>query len=490
MSSMLKNLKMSRKIMIVPFIIMIFLIFIGMMAYKGLSDQKRALDDIYNIRFQTYQEASQMITRITTVNKDVYRLVGFASSGMDAGKIDGMGKDIVKAVSDTRTRIKEVIALPLDSKEKTLFDGVLKGIDAYEAILAQIIQMSTADATMAASLTTHMENRFQELNAKLNELLTYEQQLSKQQHASAGSTFAFVIKGLLATLAVTILLSLLMNISMAKLITRPLQKATAFLNRTAEDVTAAANQISATSQSLADGATAQASSLEETSSSLEEMSSMTRQNADNAIQAKAMMKETGEIVGKVNQHMIDMAGAIAEITRTSEETGKIIKTIDEIAFQTNLLALNAAVEAARAGEAGAGFAVVADEVRNLALRASEAARNTNGLIDNTIKAVKQGNELTSATQEAFRENVAVAGKVAQLIDEIAAASQEQAQGIAQINRAVSEMDKVTQQTAASAEESATASEELTTQAEQMRGYVGDLVAVIDGNGGHGQVMKI
>ena len=121
---------------------------------------------------------------------------------------------------------------------------------------------------------------------------------------------------------------------------------------------------------------------------------MTKQNADNANQAKAMMTETKQIVEKVDSQMNEMTEAIAEITKTSEETGKIIKTIDEIAFQTNLLALNAAVEAARAGEAGAGFAVVADEVRNLALRAAEAARNTNSLIDNTIKAVKQGNELT------------------------------------------------------------------------------------------------
>ena len=268
---------------------------------------------------------------------------------------------------------------------------------------------------------------------------------------------------------------------LARSAVRPVFRATDFLNRTAGEVTSAANQISSASQSLAEGASEQASSLEETSSSLEEMSSMTKQNADNANQAKAMMAETKKIVEKVDTHMGKMVGAIAEITRTSEETGKIIKTIDEIAFQTNLLALNAAVEAARAGEAGAGFAVVADEVRNLALRASEAARNTNGLIENTIKAVKQGSELTSETQEAFRENVAVAGKVGQLIDEIAAASQEQAQGISQINKAVAEMDKVTQQMAASAEESASASEELTAQAGQMREYVSGLAAVIGGS---------
>jgi methyl-accepting chemotaxis protein len=245
-----------------------------------------------------------------------------------------------------------------------------------------------------------------------------------------------------------------------------------------DQVAAASAQILETSQSLAEGAAAQSSSLEETSSSLEEMSSMTKQNADNANQAKAMMTETKQIVEKVDSHMQKMAAAIIEITKTSEDTGKIIKTIDEIAFQTNLLALNAAVEAARAGEAGSGFAVVANEVRNLALRAAEAARNTNSLIDNTIKAVKQGNELTTATQEASRENVAVAGKVAQLIDEIAQASSEQALGIDQINKAVSEMDKVTQRTTTNATESATASQEMAERAEQMQGYIKDLALSI------------
>ena len=195
---------------------------------------------------------------------------------------------------------------------------------------------------------------------------------------------------------------------------------------------------------------------------------MTKQNADNASQARAMMQEAGHIVEKVNRHMDDMAKAIAEITKSSEETGKIIKTIDEIAFQTNLLALNAAVEAARAGEAGAGFAVVADEVRNLAMRSAEAAKNTSELIENTMKAVKNGNELTSSTQEAFKDNIASSTKISQLVDEIATASQEQAHGIAQINRAVAEMDKVVQQAAYNAESSAAAAESMNTEVNQLR----------------------
>ena len=267
----------------------------------------------------------------------------------------------------------------------------------------------------------------------------------------------------------------------ARSIARPIGNVARELNEAAEQVATASTEVASASQSLAEGASQQAAALEETSSSLEEMSSMTKQNADNSAQAKALMAEAQKIVEKVDGQMNNMAAAIQDVTASSEETGKIIKTIDEIAFQTNLLALNAAVEAARAGEAGAGFAVVADEVRNLAMRAAEAAKNTSGLIENTITTVRRSRELTDQTRDAFKENVSISGKVGNLVDEIAAASQEQSQGIGQISKAVSEMDRVVQQTAANAEESASASEEMNAQAAQMKGYVSDLVRVIEGD---------
>lgn len=206
-----------------------------------------------------------------------------------------------------------------------------------------------------------------------------------------------------------------------------------------------------TAKSLAEAAQSQASALEETSSSLEQMTSMTKQNAVNAGQANSIMKETKSVVTKANESMKGLSQSMTEISKASEETGKIVKAIDEIAFQTNLLALNAAVEAARAGELGAGFAVVADEVRSLAMRAAEAAKSTARLLDETELKVKNGTVLVKKTNEEF-ENIAIsAGKAGDLIEEISAASNEQAQGIAQINKAVAEIDHDTQKNAANAD---------------------------------------
>jgi len=213
---------------------------------------------------------------------------------------------------------------------------------------------------------------------------------------------------------------------------------------------------------------------------------MTKQNAAHAAQANGLVSEANEIIERANRSMAQLIEAMREISSSSLETQKIVKTIDEIAFQTNLLALNAAVEAARAGEAGAGFAVVADEVRNLAIRAAEAARNTSSLIDGSVKRIQDGTGLVDTTHTAFAEVAQSARKIADLVAEINAASNEQAQGIDQINKAVSEMDKVVQQNAATAEESASASEELNAQAEQMKAAIAELVAIVGGNASLGK----
>lgn len=261
-------------------------------------------------------------------------------------------------------------------------------------------------------------------------------------------------------------------------ITRPIFRISKGIMEGANQVSTASEEVSASSQSLAEGASEQAASIEETSSALEELASMTRQNASNADQSSSLMKQTIHAVESAHGAMNQIAQAMTEIAKAGDETQKIIKTIDEIAFQTNLLALNAAVEAARAGEAGAGFAVVADEVRSLAMRAAEAAKNTATLIERTRSKVYEGVQVVQRASQSFDEVKDSVRKVGELIAEVSEASREQAEGIEQINKAISELDKVVQRNAATAEETAAAAEELNAQAFQMRDYITQLLQII------------
>jgi len=388
------------------------------------------------------------------IGYDFDALQNLAQNGMSDADISGItffGKDgkaltkEFKASGDQKT-IKQEIKFDNESighvEVQVIFDGVVK--------------------------------QAKELSTRIAANIKQTAQLMNQTSRKLG---LMILGGALSTILV---LCLAIYLCLSRFVIKPVNSISRGLETGAGQVTAAAEELSAGSQQLANGASEQAASLEETSSSLEEVSSMTRQNAENASQCDQLMREVNQVVTTVSRTMTEQNGAMNEINRASEETAKIIKTIDEIAFQTNLLALNAAVEAARAGEAGAGFAVVADEVRNLAMRSAEAAKNTAELIEATVTKVKNGAELSKTANDNFSSMVEKTSKVGLLLEEIATASVEQTKGIGQVNSAVSEIDQVTQRAAANAESSASSAEQLSGLAEQMMNHVNVLMTLIKG----------
>ncbi|MGV7224350.1 MAG: methyl-accepting chemotaxis protein [Nitrospinales bacterium] len=275
-----------------------------------------------------------------------------------------------------------------------------------------------------------------------------------------------------------VLIALLALWRMSKSIVGPIHRVVIGLNKGAEQLKIASGQITSASRFLSDAATSQAAGIEETSASMEEMAAMTAQNASHAGESDKLMKDAKQMVEQAGMSMSRLTASMREVSKASDETSEIIKTIDEIAFQTNLLALNAAVEAARAGEVGAGFAVVADEVRNLALRATEAAKSTSDLISGTIQKIKAGSILVEQTNKDFGHVNQKASRVADLVTEIATASEEQRNGIEQVNKAVSNMDTTIQNNASQAEASAAASISLNDLSGQMNEFIKEMTLLV------------
>ena len=348
------------------------------------------------------------------------------------------------------------------------FDHFLDAADQVNAVYDMMSDASLDDSSRGQAKLSSLLVQIKDINIR-----------SSSVFSDRASQSAFWTKNVaVGAMLIGVLAAVLLGYAASLTIVRPLMRALARLTESSRQVKTVSDQVSAVSQSLSEGANNQAASLEEIFSTLQEISHMTEQTATNAKQADEEAGSARKQALQARDAMGEMGKVISQIKQSSDDTMKIIKTIDEIAFQTNLLALNAAVEAARAGDAGKGFAVVAEEVRNLAQRSAEAAKNTNALLSGSREKAEAGVTMAAnVTQLLDKVNDAVA-HVGDLIAQVNSATHEQAKGVDQVNQALSAMDRVTQSNAATAEQNASSSAELLDQTRQMNEIVSTVSMLI------------
>ena len=441
--------------------------------YEGLTRQLRAGKTSV---VDQMNDVNQILSLITDTRVAVWRMQASRDTKLLRDVVPNFGK-VADILDDLRSKAS--------AADAAMLTPLITACNGYEASVEKVLvdwqTIQDLGPQREVSIGKVLTGTLETTNAGV------ENTVSIAETANSALTTASTV--MIIGLLIAIVLGIVLSIAITRSITGPINKVIDELGSGSMQVAAAAGQVSSSSQQLAEGSGQQAASIEEISSSLEEVTSMTKQNAENARQATAGSNEAKASAEKGTEIMRKMIQAINSIKSSSDETAKVIKTIDEIAFQTNLLALNAAVEAARAGEAGAGFSVVAEEVRNLAQRCAEAAKNTAALIEGSQANADNGVQVTKEVSGILDDIAKKSKGVAEITHEVSLATDEQVQGISQVNLAIGQMDQVTQTIAANSEESAASSEELTSQAADLKSMVQTLVRIVNGadaNGnGHG-----
>lgn len=384
----------------------------------------------------------QMMESVQTIADSITRVAGSAAEGDlsirgDVHKCEGKFADIVSsintlldAVENPIDKVKSAMQNMASCKLDTHIDGEFKG--GFKELIDNVNDMAATLSRLVKEICAVM-TQVADDNLQIDEIAAYSGDFEP------------------------------ISTSLNRIISS-LNEILGNISQTAEQVSAGSSQVAAGSQSLSQGTTEQASAVEELTASMGEIAQQTKQNAEDSAKTNKLVVKVQQNAADGNTHMDEMLKSMDEIGEASANISKIIKVIDGIAFQTNILALNAAVEAARAGSSGKGFAVVAEEVKNLAGRSAQAAKQTTTLIDATAEKVKNGRGTASNTAIAFKSIVSGVGEVSTLVNRIAAASNEQASGIAQVDKGLSQVSQVVQTNSATSEESAAASEELSGQA--------------------------
>lgn len=449
---------------------------VGVPSYLGFVEAEKGFQRA-SASTQSLRESMQADMDHDAIRGDVYASLNDARPDQiaeAASALDEHSKEIVEVFAAIRQRTDDAVL-------SAQIDELMPVLERYTAAASKIVHRGDVKAEAVADQLTEFNTLFKELEDKIGTandgiMAAFNDAQQKQEALLRADK---MLVGVLGTASV--LLAIVLGVFILRSITRPLGKVMSTLDITSQRVDHGVQQISSTSGSLAHSATTQAAALEQTAASLEQVSAMSRQNAENSQQANSLSSEIEGVCQSGVAAMNHMAEAIGAIKQSAEETAGIVKIIDEIAFQTNLLALNAAVEAARAGDAGKGFAVVAEEVRALAQRSGNAAKDTSEKIRRSRELADNGVRVSGEVRsslEQIRERIV---KSSGLLREVAAASKEQSTGVGEVNKAVTELDQVTQSNSASAEELAAAAGEIVAQTKSLADVLRDLSAMVHGN---------
>ena len=498
-------MKLTGKLMIAPLVAIGFLVSLGIASYYALTVQQHAADDFYQGVFGRYKRVVQVDGSVGDVHAGIYRLLNIGSA---------LGEDrLAKEAAGYKARLvaaqQSLTQLASESGQgRKELHAAIEKLKEYSKAAELAIELGTVDANTGTAAMQTADFAYIEMTKNLATLVEAEQKSAESTFEMTRASYNTAWITMLALAVSAVVVSLLVAAGQARVIvarllramqsaeslargdltrraavdskdevgqmlgalsnsTEQLARLVGTIRQITDSVKIASTEIASGNQELSARTEEQASSLEETASSLEELTSTVRQNADNARQASQLAAQASGVAGKGGQVVEKVVETMDRITGSSKKISEITAVIDSIAFQTNLLALNAAVEAARAGEQGRGFAVVAAEVRVLAQRSASAAKEIKALIEESVSGIRSGSQLVGQAGETMHEIVDAVERVNEIITAITQASHEQSMGIDQVNQAMAQIDRVTQQNAALVEEAAAAAESLQGQASHL-----------------------
>ncbi|MCL4490990.1 MAG: methyl-accepting chemotaxis protein [Nitrospirae bacterium] len=536
MKHFFRNLRLSKKILVAPLSVIFFLLISGLVSYISMSNQKRAIEDIFNNRFNNYQVSATIVKDIANVHANIYKIINWANAAYEKKKIDLLGKEQLDTIERTDASIKKILQKKgLTKEEQNLLQTVLKDFTEYRKTAAAAIDLASSDLNTATMYMVTVDDKYQVLNKSLHDLLELENRLSKEQYEFSLKSFNSASVIFVLVLAVSIAISVVISLIITRLITTPIKEAIHVTQKIAEgdltqdielssddeigqllsaiktmdeklksvlaetksaadNLASASQELSASSEQMSRGMTEQSTRASQIAASSEEMSQTVVDIAKNssnmassAVETTRIAKDGEEIVSRSVKEVKAIADTVNESAKLmsdlgdrSRQIGDIIDVIKDIADQTNLLALNAAIEAARAGEQGRGFAVVADEVRKLAERTSKATAEIGGMIGAIQNEVERAVENMDSGTKRVEIGVEFSTKAGSALHSIVSSVEGLQSMVQQIASATEEMSTTSEQISGDIDMIASVSKETSSSSGQIAKSAADLARLSSG----------